>query len=406
MPQFAFTALDNKDGKRTSGFIEANDREAALRMMAEKDLVVTKLTPVRTRHNKFLSFFGIGGMRIKGEELLVFTQELGSMLDAGIPLKKALDVMINDFSSPVFRQIGIEMSNGLGAGRTLSEMLEEYPDTFSKLYVSMITAGETSGNLPTILLRLASYIEKTENLKKKVKSALFYPMIVFLFALLIMVGIFTFGIPRIKSIYQGLNVELPFLTQMFISIGDVISGYWYLILLVVIAGGFFSIRFFSTSAGQYALDKFKLNVPVFGVLFKRLAISHFSRTMSTLYSSGVPILDAMQIVSGSTGNRVVEKVLLVSLSKMRQGEPISVPLRNSGIFTEMSISMITSGEESGSLDKMLGKLADFYETQVDIMLSGLSGLLEPIIMIFVGGMVGIIILAVALPFLQLGSALK
>jgi len=405
MPEFAFTVRDEKD-HRTSGTIEASDQETALKMLSDKDLVVTNLTPIRRKKTNFLSLFGFGRLRIKGEELLLFTQEMAAMLDSGIPLKKATDIMISDSENPALRQILIDISSGVGSGSQLSEVLKRYEGVFNKLYVSMVAAGEAGGNLPLILKRLAIYIENSETLKQKVKTALYYPIMVISFAFVMVTLIFIFGIPRLQSIYEEFGSELPLPTRIFLDIAKFLGAAWPYLLVILIVAAFFLTRFARTKPGQLMFDGLKLNLFIIGPLLKKLAISRFARTLSTLYSSGVPILKAMELVSGSMGNRIMEEVVLKAVKSLREGELIAEPLRRSKVFTQMSISMIAAGEETGALESMLDKLADFYETQVEISLKAITGLLEPIIMIVVGIIIAFVVVVLALPFMTLSTLLN
>jgi type IV pilus assembly protein PilC len=351
-------------------------------------------------------FLGLFGPRIKGEELLLFTQELGAMLDAGIGLVRSLNVIAEDSESPILRQVVLDLAHGLGQGKQLSETLKKYENLFSRLYISMVEAGEASGNLPMILLKLAEHIERAETLKKKVQAALYYPAIVVSFAMCVVVFIFIFGIPVISKIYAGFESSLPIFTVLLIDTGNFLSKNWYFIfpILIVIVLAF--LRFLKTDRGAQWFDNFKLVAPIIGPLFQKLAISRFAGTMSTLYTSGVPILQAMRIVATSSGNRVIENVVLETLKGLKEGQTIVDPLRKSGVFTNLAISMIAAGEESGTMGMMLEKVSRFYETQVDISLKALTGLIEPIIIIVIGFFIGVIILALALPFMNIASVMR
>jgi type IV pilus assembly protein PilC len=404
MPLFSFTARDN-DGKKTSGTLEADSKEGAMKILTEKNLIVTKVTPLKIKKQNPLSFLGVGQMKIKGEELLLFTQELASMLSAGINMRRALDIISADVDNPDLKQIVFELLTGIGEGKPLSELFKKYPEVFSKLYVSMVEAGETSGKLPDILLRLATYIENAENLKKKVQGAFYYPVIVLVLSLFITAFIFIFGIPRIKSIYDQLGGDLPVFTKVFIDLSTFISQNLFfivpLLILLVIALTYIS----KTEQFKYFMDNFKLKNKLLGPIFQRLAIARFSRTLSALYTSGVPLLQAMEIVSTSMGNIIMEKAVRTSIKKLAEGETLADPLRDTNVFTQMAISMLSAGEEAGTLGTMLDKLADFYETQVELSIRALSDLIEPLIMVFIGIIIGVLILVLALPFMQLSTVL-
>lgn len=392
----------NEQGMKITGVLKADGRASALKALSEKHLIVTRLTTVRTAH----SILGILLNRVKGEEILLFTQELGALLGAGINMLHSMEVIGNDVENPQLKAIIHEIESDLSSGRQLSSSLKKFPEHFSRLYVSLIEAGETSGNLSTILTRLAVYLENAEHMRKKVQAALIYPAVVLSFAFLVVTMIFVFGIPRLRSIYSGLNVELPIFTKILIGTGNFLSHNILALVLIAIAAVFVLTRLARTVKGQIVVDNIKLNLPLLGPLFQKLAIARFSSTMSTLYASGVPILNAFSVVAGAIGNRVLERAVLNALTNIREGHSIVEPLRRSGVFTSLSISMIAAGEESGTLDRMLNKIADFYETQVEISIKGLTGVLEPIILIIVGLFIAIIILSIALPFMTLGTLIK
>lgn len=398
MAQFEFVA-QNTEGQKITGVLKADGRESALKALSDKQLLVTKLLPVKAKEG----FLGLTFQRVSAEEILLFTQELAALLDGGINMLHAMEVIGNDIDNPRFKGIIHEISTDLSSGHQLSVSLKKFPESFSRLYVSLVEAGEASGTLPRILARLAGYLENAETLRRKVKAALVYPLVVVSFALMVLTFIFIFGIPRLKSIYAGLNVNLPLLTQILISIGNFISHYFFEILLAIIVGGYAIFAFARTEKGQLYFDGLKLTSPIIGSLFQKLSIARFSSTLSTLYASGVPIIQAFGVVAGSIGNRVLERAVLSALNNIREGQSIVEPLRNSGVFTSLAISMISAGEESGTLEKMLSKVADFYESQVDIAIKGLSGLIEPVVMIIVGVFIGLIILSVALPFMTIGT---
>jgi len=404
MPLFDFAGLD-KDGRRTTGTLEAENKEGAMTVLSNRNLTVTKLLPVKVKKPGILTFFGAGRIKIKGEELLLFTQELASMLSAGINMRRAMDIISADVDNHDLKQIVSELLKGVGEGKPLSELFNKYPDVFSKLYISMVEAGEASGKLPDILLRLATYIENAENLKKKVQGAFYYPVIVLVLSLFITAFIFIFGIPRIKSIYDQLGGELPVFTKVFIDLSTFISQNLFFVVPLVFLLVIVLTYICKTEQFKYFMDDFKLKNKLFGPIFKRLAIARFARTLSALYTSGVPLLQSMEIVSASMGNVIMEKAVRSSIKRLAEGETLADPLRDTNIFTQMAISMMSAGEEAGTLGTMLDKLADFYETQVEISIRALTDLIEPLIMVFIGIIIGLLILVLALPFMQLSTVL-
>jgi type IV pilus assembly protein PilC len=368
-----------------------------MKNLSDKEMVVTNLTEMRTRKES---------LKVSGEDLLLFTQELGSMLKAGILLSKALNVLASDVENSSLRQIALELDAGINSGKTLTECLKQYPKVFDKLYVSMVEAGEGGGELPLILLRLAKYIEQSEILKKKIISQLYYPAMTLVFAMLVMLFILSYGIPIVVSVYSGFDTELPLLTQLVLVFGKFMQSYWHALIVVLAVLVVALIHLLNTEKGAYYFDKLMLEIRVIGPLVKKMAIARFARTLGTLYGAGVPILHAMELTAGGIGNRVMEKLLRKSLENISEGSSVTQALGKVKVFTPMAMSMMAAGEETGSLDVMLNELAEFYETQVEISVRALTSLLEPIIMIFVGMFVAVIILALALPFMQLFTVLK
>jgi len=401
LPQFAFTVTDTR-GQRTSGTMVATDRDAAMKILSERDLVVTRLTPITSLSQRVM---GDGGPRLSGEQLMQLTQQLSAMLDAGMTVKGALDVMLKDTNDPDLRHTLLDLSTGLAAGSSLTELLARSPNIFNEQYVAMVAAGESGGKLPLILQRLAALIEHNEELRRRVRGAMVYPALVLTFSVVIVGGMFVFGVPRFQEIYSGLGGELPWATRVMIGAGSLLARTWPALLAGLVALVAFVYRWVQTPGGRRAWDGFKLRVPLFGGLNRRVAIARFARTLATLQSSGVPIVNSLELVAASMGNVVLEQVVRDSMHDVLQGEPLAEPLRRSGMFTEMAVSMLAAGEHSGQLDVMLDKVGQYYELQVETTLRALTTLVEPIIMIGVGISVGAIIIAMILPIFQLATLL-
>jgi type IV pilus assembly protein PilC len=397
MPQFIFAARD-QEGKPHSGKLDAADREAAMDALAEKGLIVTKLDRMKTLTSGLL---GIGGLSVKGEELMAFTHQLATMIDAGMPLKKTLDVLASDAESPGMRQILLDISAGIGSGDSLSRLFRKYPRVFSDVYVSMVSAGESTGDLGMILHRLAGYIESSENLKKKLQAALFYPIAVLGFAFCLVTLFLIYGVGALREIYSGFNTELPIVTRAIIYLADLITANWFLIIPVLMVIIYIIYRLSITEKGVFFWDTIKLGIPQLGSLFRRLAIARFANTWSVLVTGGVPILSSLELVAGSAGNKVMEKAVREAINKIREGKPISLSLKDSGVFTNLATSMISAGEDTGTLGAMLARVSTYYESEVDIVLKALTGLVEPIVLIGVGIVVGIMIIALGLPIVNL-----
>lgn len=393
MPQFVFTIL-NKDKKTRDGILEAADRDSALKTLADTYGTVLELKEIKEKRGFFAP-------KVSSEDLMVITYQIATMLRSGLTLSRTLEVVAADTEDENMQIILADISAGISEGKSLSEMLKKYPHIFSTIYISMAEAGEFSGNLPEILTKLAQYIENAEDLKRKVKSALYYPVTVIVLASLISLFIFVFGVKQFQDIYSGLGAELPPITQMFINVGDFLYKYWIFILVAIFIAGFFIRKYFSTENGIQVRDKLLLSLPVISPIIRRVAIARFARTLGILYEGGVPILTSLQLVSGSMGNRVLEKVVLEALKQVKEGESITYPLRQSQAFTKMAVGMIATGEESGTLPVMLNELAKFYEIQVDVMLRAMAGLIEPFVIILVGIFVAILIVALGMPLFNL-----
>lgn len=399
MGHYVFTARD-QEGRHTAGTVEAPSLDAALKLLSGKNLLVTRIGQQAKGKR------GTGKSRVSGSDLLAFTQELAALLDAGINIKHTMEMLAEDASSPGLRQTLIEISAGIEAGKSLAELMERYPRIFSRLYVSMIAIGESTGTLPQVLARLAIYIDNAETLRRKVKATLSYPAIVLVFAALVLTFIMWFGIPRVEKIYKSMGVELPLPTRIVIAVSHFST---HTLAGVAAAAILFFVllpRVSQSKGGRHLFDRLKLRVYGLAPIFRALTVSRFARTLGTLYGGGVPILQCMELLKGSVGNAVVEDAIMQSLQNLKEGRSMTEPLRRCEAFSQMAIGMIAAGEEAGALERMLNKLADFYETQLDISVKGLSGILEPLLMIFIGVVIGGVVFALGLPFLNIASVIK
>ncbi|MHC9542122.1 MAG: type II secretion system F family protein [Vulcanimicrobiota bacterium] len=397
MAQFAFNALD-KDKRSHVGILDASDRDTAMTNLSEKYEFVLELREIKEKKGFF-------SRRITGEDLMLTTKQLATLLRSGISLVRAIEIIAADTENHNLQAVLAKVESGISEGKPLSDMLAKYPDIFTRLYVYMVKAGETSGSLAEILSKLAVYMEKAEELRRKVIASLYYPIAVIIIAFLMVVFIFIFGVNQFQQIYSGLGSQLPAATRVLIAIKESLINYWYIIVIVLFAISYAAKLYFKTGKGENLKDTVMLHLPVFGPLFQRLAIARFARTLATLYSGGVPIVQALELVAGSIGNRMMEKVVLKAVNKVKEGESITGPLRDSGVFTIMAISMMASGEESGTMDIMLVEISEFYESQVDVMLRALVGLLEPVVILVVGVIVGFLIFALGMPLFNLVQSL-
>jgi type IV pilus assembly protein PilC len=347
--------------------------------------------------------------KVKDEDILISTRQLSVMVDAGLPIVKALDIIATQASKKRMRKIFTDVKGGIETGSEFNKALGKYKNEFGDLYVNMIAAGEAGGLLDSILDRLANYLEKSISLKRKVKAAMTYPTVVLIVAIAVVYGLMVFIIPKFKEMYEGFGGELPALTQLAISISDFLSK-WYggglIFATIIVSFTLLKLTYTRSPAGRYKMDQVFLRIPKIGDLIRKVAVAKFSRTFGTLLSSGVSILEALDIVAKTSGNKVIEKALLDSKRDIESGKTIVEPLEKSGVFPSMVIQMISVGEETGSLDLMLQKIADFYDDEVDRSVEGLTKLIEPFLMLFVGGAVGFVIIAMYLPIFKLGDVIQ
>ncbi|MBI3925671.1 MAG: type II secretion system F family protein [Armatimonadetes bacterium] len=400
MSTFSFTARD-RSGRQHTGTVQAPDRERARERLSRRFESIVRIEPADSSRPGWWQ--GPGGSRVGGEDLLGFTQQLAAATDSGLPLKTALDMLSHDVENRMLRNAISEVSAAVGAGEGLSAALAQHPRVFPEFYRSLIKAGEASGELPAILDRLAAHIARTEKIVSEVKGALVYPVVVLVFAFLVCFLFLTFGVPRFEAVYETLGGRLPPPTRAAISIGKVLSLWWPVALLILGAVALMVSRVFSAGPGARMLETFAWNVYPLAPLFRYLAIARFSRTLATLYSSGVPILEALGLVAASGGSQRMRDCVLSARESVREGGTLTGPLRESGLFPSLAIGMITAGEETGTLDRMLEKLATHYEMRVETALRTVMSLLEPLLLIVVGCAIGALILVLALPLLNIGS---
>lgn len=348
------------------------------------------------------------GERVTDEDIVIITRQLATMISAGLPLIKALDIIASQASKKKLRNIFNDIKNQIEQGLQFYRALQKYRNIFGDLYINMVQAGEAGGLLDNVLDRLAIYMEKAISLKRKVKAAMMYPSIVLIVAVAVVWGLLVFIIPKFKEMYEGFGGSLPALTQLTINISEFLAS-WYgggvilgtIVLLSITVG----LIYKRTEKGRLFIDRLLLKIPKIGDLLRKVAVAKFSRTFGTLLNSGVAILDALDIVARTSGNKFIEKHLLRSKVDIEQGKNIVYPLEKSGIFPPMVTQMISVGEETGALDQMLSKIADFYDDEVDRAVEGLTKMIEPMLMLIVGGSVGFIIVAMYLPIFKLGDVI-
>jgi type IV pilus assembly protein PilC len=339
--------------------------------------------------------------RVKHKQLTQFTQQLSVLMDAGLPIVRSLKILGNQQKPGLLKNIVIEVGEDVETGSSFSEALAKHPKTFDKLYVNMVKAGEAGGVLDVILQRLAGFMERMEALKRKIIGASIYPAVVITIAVAVVLAIMTFIVPKFEEVFRTVKVPMPALTLMLMGISDVIKNYWYVIVAFPFVFMFVVKAWGRTKGGRLVLDRLKLNAPLVGPIMKKSVISRFCRTLGTLLQSGVPILEALAIVKNATGNEIVSNAIGTVHDSIREGESIAEPLAACGVFDDIVINMIDVGEETGELDKMLLKVADNYDNEVDAAVSALMSVMEPILIVGLGFTVGFIVVALFLPLISL-----
>lgn len=407
MPQFEYLVKDT-GGHDRSGVEEARDTSALVENLRQQGYLIVRINELRQKK----AFGGFGavtgkgrGGRVKIDDLVIFSRQLSTLVGAGIPLLESLEILLEQTERAQFKNVIRLLYDDVRSGKSFSEALEKHANLFSLLFIHMVRAGESSGNLEEILDRLANYLEKTSALQKKIRSALTYPAVVSTMALIITVGMLTFVIPKFAEIFFSINAPLPTPTRILIAVSNLLKANFLFIFGGLAALSFTFSRWKKTKWGRLVWDSFKLKVLIFGPLFLKVAVSKFCRTLATLVKSGVPILSSLEIVGYTSGNSRIEQVILGLRTSVTKGEGLAGPLSKSSVLPPMVVRMIAVGEETGELEKMLIKIADFYDTQVDSSVSALTSLIEPLVIAFLGIVIGGIVISMFLPILTLTQAI-
>lgn len=401
MPIFVYEAKD-ANGNLKRDRIEAPNLKVATQKLQDNRYIVINITEkkdVAKSKGGALSIFN----KVDEQALTVFSRQFSTMINAGLAMVRCLDILGEQTEDRRLQQVLIQVRQDVEGGSTLSNALAKHQTVFSPLYISMVKAGEMGGVLDEVLDRLAGFMEKDYSLKKKVKAALTYPVVILIMAICIVVFLVTYILPTFVTLFEGMSLTLPLPTQILMSITKACQNVGVIITIIILflLFTFLLNRYVQMPTGRRQYDSLKLNVPIFGLLNKKVAISRFCRTLGTLLSSGVPIMQSLEIVGKASGNEVIADTVAKVRDSIREGESIAAPLGASGMFPPMVTQMVAVGEETGNLDAMLGKIADFYDTEVDYMLSSLTSMLEPIMIVGMGGIVGFIVVSVFLPLYQL-----
>jgi len=394
MPEFKYkfqTKLGTQEGE-----IEADTLEAAKTILSRQHIKFTSIKP----KPKDIVLFG-GGPTPK--DVVIFTRQFATMISAGLPLVQCLSILSTSTENKMFGKTIREIKYKVESGDTFADALRKHPKVFDQLYTNMIEAGEVGGILDKILVRLADYMEKAMSLKGKIKSAMVYPAAIVTVAVAVVIFLLVFVIPMFGTMFADFGKALPWPTQLVLTLSDFVIEYWYIIFLLPVAliVGFRQIR--KSEKGLLYTDKLALRLPVVGVLIQKVAVAKFTRTMGTLISSGVPIIEGLNITAKTAGQKVIEEAVIEVIDDIKQGRGLSEPLKEQGVFPPMVVQMIEVGEQTGALDSMMNKIADFYDDEVDTAVEGLTSLLEPMLMVFLGVVVGFVVVAMYMPIFKLGE---
>jgi len=403
MPTFAFSGR-SRTGQTVSGERVADTADAVIAALRREQIQVTRVDPVKQKVEKAASA-PRRGKKVPAKNLAIFTRQFSVMIDAGLPLVQCLDILGKQEPDKNFSQVILATRTEVEGGASLADAMRKFPGAFDPLFTNMIAAGEAGGILDTILKRLATYIEKNVKLKGQVKSAMIYPIAVMTIAGLVVAVILWKVIPTFANLFSGLGAELPLATRVVIWASNTLVKYIIFIIPAIGVLGYMFNRYYATDAGRHMVDGALLKMPVLGQILRKVAVARFCRTLSTLLSSGVPILDGLDITARTAGNAIIEDAVQKTRLSIERGETVSTPLRETNVFPSMVVQMINVGETTGALDSMLGKIADFYEEEVDTAVAGLLTLLEPIMIAFLGVIVGGIVIAMYLPIFDLISKL-
>jgi len=397
MATFSYTVRD-ASGQTRTGTSDAENAEILRRRLQEQGFTVADIQQTGGARKKAA---GGGWGRVKLADLSIFCRQFSTMIDAGVSLVRALDVLGEQTQNPKLRRMILDIQQEVESGQTLSKAMSKYPKTFTSLFIGLVRAGEVGGVLEEALQRLSGFIEGDMALRRKVKAAMTYPTIVVIVAVGIVVGLTTFIVPKFIELFKDLGVkDLPAMTQVLVDFSDFLKNRWWMGIIIII-GLWMATKYFGTTRiGRRVIDRIKLKVPVFGKLHHKIALARFSRTLGTLLVSGVPILQALETVAGTVGNGLIAEAVMQARARIREGDRINDPLEKSGMFPPMVVHMISIGEESGALDSMLAKIAEFYEQEVDATLQSLTAAIEPVLIVFLGFCVGFIVIAMFMPLIS------
>ena len=400
MPAFTYTARALNGDLRTAT-IDAPTRDDVVAQLRKQRLNVVKIDEAAVAKKKK------AGGKIKMRDIVIFTRQFSTMINAGLPLVQALDILAKQSENPALKDVTHAVVFDVESGHTVADALGKHPKAFTELYVNMVAAGEAGGILDTILMRLATFMEKNDALVRKVKGAMIYPGVISSVAFIAISVLLIFVIPVFEKMFASVGLPLPLPTRVVIAMSNFLRGIGGVVTVAAVAGGVFLLkRYYATNDGKLVIDRLMLKAPVLGDVLRKSAVSRFTRTLGTLIGSGVSILDGLEITAKTAGNRVISDAIMESRTSIAGGETISAPLQKSNVFPPMVISMIAVGEQTGGLDEMLSKIADFYDEEVDAAVSNLLSLMEPVMIVFLGVVVGGMVVAMYLPIFDMINAVQ
>lgn len=407
MPTFTYKARQ-ANGDVAEGRIDAPKEGMAIDRLKQQQLTVIeiKVNEPNPLEELLKKIPGMGPPPVSAKDLVLFSRQLSTLVSAGVPIVQSLSILEDQAENPTFRDVVATVREDIEAGLSISDALKKHPDAFPEIYCAMIKAGELGGILDTILERLSGFLESSEALKAKVKSAMMYPAIVLTICGVVTLFLMTFVIPTFATIFEGFGKELPAPTQMLINISEFLRSQWYIVIGSPVAA-FYGFKYaYKNPAGRKFIDRKILAAPIFGILLKKVAVAKFTRTLGTLIKSGVPIMQGLETVAATAGNVIIEEAVLAARESIREGGRLADPLKKSGIFPPMVTQMIGVGEETGALDQMLSKIADFYDQEVDTAVNGLTSLIEPLVICVMGVVIGTIVVAMFLPMFDIGGMVE
>jgi type IV pilus assembly protein PilC len=402
MPVFVWKGTTS-NGEIQKGKIEAQDEQAVRRLLRQQRVSPSK---IKAKSKDLLENIAFFQTKVAQKDIVIFTRQLSTMIDAGLPLIQGLEVLAGQQENKTLKKILLDTKSDVESGSTFADALKKHPKQFDRLFCNMIAAGEMGGILDDVLKRLADYMEKAQRLKRKVKGALIYPIIVLAISALVIGVILIFVIPVFEQMFAEFGGSLPVPTQMVVNLSNFVKSYFLVIIGAVVVMVFLFKKYYKTKKGRRVVDRLILKSPVFGPLLRKVAVAKLTRTLGTLIDSGVPILETLNVAAGTAGNKMVEEAIYNVRSSISEGRTIAQPLAESGIFPAMVVQMVSVGETTGALDQMLNKIADFYDEEVETAVDTLTSMIEPFMIVFLGGTVGSIIIAMYLPIFSMAGAVS